>query len=681
MQQSFYFMSGSFSRKLMAWVVAMIIILITGVIALPIASLSSASAAGFGQEKIVEGSVSEKKSDFNDSLFKAALQVLYTNPERARQIIMQVLQNPEAVDPILLIRSTNLLGATYHMQANYNEALANFYRALELAQKSGNSRRMADVYNNLGTSSLKIGNHKEAMDYFLKSLDQYNILKDTNNTASTLNNIGLLYNDIDNPVKSRIKFNEALAGFTYLNDTIGMAATLGNIGMLLNGQDQYDSALYYHHLALSFDTKKDNKYGMIIEYQGIANVYNSMGNSDAAIESYNKSKAIARIIHQPFQRAFSDLGIASALIKAGDLKAAILHTDSAMLIANEIDNIKLRQEAHETYAEVYEAMKNTDKALEHFRLAGNLKDSMINQTKLHQIYNLEIEQLSLAREVQELEIQRQELLLSKKNNIIIFIIIAFLLLLFGFYLLYLNHNHRKESNTQKMILSLTEKKSRAAAEAEIQERKRIGQELHDGLGQMLSAARLNMSALQQKEGLPIERRKELLEAAIEVVDAAFGELRNISHDLAPSVLIAKGFSGALKDMADQINKTSHLRVQLQLYGLTEKMDSIIENTLYRALQELLSNAIKHAGAATFSVQIVKGKDEITVMVEDDGKGFDEKNMLIIPGGGLSNIRSRIENLKGDFFIDSMANRGTIISIVIPLTKFNYVPEPYTSTGG
>jgi signal transduction histidine kinase len=147
------------------------------------------------------------------------------------------------------------------------------------------------------------------------------------------------------------------------------------------------------------------------------------------------------------------------------------------------------------------------------------------------------------------------------------------------------------------------------------------------------------------------------------------------------VLTTKGLADALKDMADQINKTSHIRVQLQLYGLNGKMDAIIENTLYRALQELLNNTIKHAGAKTFSAQVVKSNEAITVMVEDDGKGFDEKNMLIIPGGGLSNIRSRIENLKGDFFIDSMENRGTIISIVIPLSKFNYVSETYSSAGG
>ena len=659
----------------------MIIIMITSVAALLLVALPSASAAGFEQLKSEGKSVLMQKSDFNDSLFATSLQVLYTNPEQARQIIMQVLENPESVDPLLLIRSTNLLGVTYHIQANYNEALATYYQALELAQKAGDNLRIAHVYNNLGTSSLKIGNHKEAMDYFLKSLDQYTLLKDTISTASTLNNIGLLYNDIDNPVKSRIKFDEALEGFKHLNDTIGIAATLSNVGMLLLGQSQYDSALYYHRLALTYDSAIDNKYGLIIEYQGIANVFNSMGNTNAAIENYNQSKAIARIINQPFQMAFSNLGIAQALIKAGNLRAAIAHADSAMLIANEIDNIKLRQETHEVYAKIYEEMEDTGKALEHFRLAGNLRDSMINQTKLHQIYNLEIEQLSLAKEVQQLEIQRQELLLSKKNNIIIFIIIAFLLALFGFYLLYLNHNHRKESNTQKMILSLTEKKSRAAAEAEIQERKRIGQELHDGLGQMLSAARLNMSALQQKDSLPDERRRELLETAIEVVDAAFSELRNISHNLAPSVLTTKGLADALKDMADQINKTSHIRVQLQLYGLNGKMDAIIENTLYRALQELLNNAIKHAGAKTFSAQVVKSNEAITVMVEDDGKGFDEKNMLIIPGGGLSNIRSRIENLKGDFFIDSMENRGTIVSIVIPLSKLNYVSETYSSAGG
>jgi len=232
----------------------------------------------------------------------------------------------------------------------------------------------------------------------------------------------------------------------------------------------------------------------------------------------------------------------------------------------------------------------------------------------------------------------------------------------------LNYNHRRNANLQKTILNLTEKKSRAAVEAEIQERKRIGQELHDGLGQMLSVARLNISVLQQKAFLSEQRKKELLGAAIHSVDQAFYELRDISHNLTPSALTEKGFAGALKELADQINQSKHIKVQLEMYGLNGALDGIIENALYRAVQELLNNAIKHAHATTFFLQIIKSDNEITLMVEDNGKGFDMDNTFSMPGGGLYNLRSRVENLNGNIFIDAMKDRGTIVTIVISLIK-------------
>lgn len=296
---------------------------------------------------------------------------------------------------------------------------------------------------------------------------------------------------------------------------------------------------------------------------------------------------------------------------------------------------------------------------------------MINQAKLHQIYNLEIDELSMAAEIQKLEIQRQELQLSKKNNIIYFIVAAFVLTLAGTYLLYKNRNHLRNANHQKAILSLNEKKSRAATEAEMQERKRIGQDLHDGLGQMLSVARLNISVLQQRPEISGAVKKELLDAALNSVDGAFFELRNISHNLAPSVLSSKGLAKGIREMVDQVNQSKQINVQLEMYGLSGTLDEILENTLYRAAQELMSNTIKHSQAKNFDLQIIKSDKEITLMAEDDGNGFEMTEALMLNGGGLSNIRSRVENLKGNVFIDSKGQRGTIVTIVIPLTELYY----------
>jgi signal transduction histidine kinase len=95
---------------------------------------------------------------------------------------------------------------------------------------------------------------------------------------------------------------------------------------------------------------------------------------------------------------------------------------------------------------------------------------------------------------------------------------------------------------------------------------------------------------------------------------------------------------------------------------------------------LLNNAIKHANAKGFFIQLVRSEKEITLMVEDNGRGFSKENTFILPGGGLNNIRSRVENLDGNIFIDAMENRGTIITIVIPIKKTKHVTQAYTGSG-
>jgi signal transduction histidine kinase len=164
----------------------------------------------------------------------------------------------------------------------------------------------------------------------------------------------------------------------------------------------------------------------------------------------------------------------------------------------------------------------------------------------------------------------------------------------------------------------------------------------------------------------------MLSSAITSVDAAFNELRTISHNLAPSVLSEKGLILAVKELVDQINRSSQIRVDLEIVGMNGSIDSLLENTIYRAIQELLNNAINHAKASDVFLQILKNESEITVMVEDIGKGFELNKTFISEGGGLSNIRSRVENLDGELFVDTMENRGTIITIVIPVKKEEYV---------
>lgn len=631
-------------------------------------SIATSSADSVDQQsgsfKVAENTPSEIQHF--DSLFKISASLLYTNPDSARQIAFEAFGLVAKKGSTREIRSLNLLGATYYMQSDYSKALDFYFKALKLAVIKDDTTRMGDLYNNMGLVNYKTGNYKDALDDFLKAVKVYLTINDVRNHASTLNNIGLMYSDINNFDMAFSYFIQAYQGFQKKNDTIGIAAAYSNLGTLYVKKNIPDSSFYYFDKAIDLESRTQNKFGLSSTLEESAHAFVHVSNYKKALENYEQSALLAKSINYPYQQATANLGLSKLFLITGPVENAMKYALDAMQIANQIANNKLKYEAHEVLSNIYEKTGDYHKALENFRISTNIKDGVISQTKLHQIYNLEIQQLSQATEIQQLEIQRQELLLSKKNTIIVIIILSFLLIIAGVYLYYHNYKHRQQASLQNTILSLTEKKSRAAVEAEIQERKRIGQELHDGLGQMLSVARLNISVLQQKSSLTEERKKELLDAAMYSVDKAFYELRDISHNLAPSVLTEKGFIGALKDLSDQINQSKVMKVNLETFGLNGSLDNLIENTLYRAVQELINNTIKHAKATNIYLQLVKSETEITLMDEDNGVGFNMNNTLIENGGGLSNIRSRVENLSGSIFIDAMADRGTIITIVIPL---------------
>jgi signal transduction histidine kinase len=606
-----------------------------------------------------------------DSLFNKGLALLYSNPDSAKYYATVALEIEEIEHSKRHIRALNLLGAGFNLESNFSQAMKIYLEALEVAVEINDTMGIANIYNNLGIANMKLGNYSEALDYLFQASVLYQSLNQGLPNAKASNNIGLIYMEIKNYEKALEYFNEAYFYYLTQHDTLPLSNALTNFGVFYSNTGQVDSAFKYLNKSVEMNNAIDNQYGLSVVYIGMANLYQSNDEIEKAIDYFNKSLDYALKLNHSYQIASAKLGLANAYLKIEDYKHALQYAGEAIEIAETNNHEKLATDLHTTLSIVYEAMGKHQLALEHFRKYVALEKELINQTKLHQIYNIEIDYLNQAKEIQQLEIQRQELLLSKKNNVILFIIVAFAMIMGGVYLLYLNKIHRREAIHQKAITGLTEKKSRAAIEAELQERSRIGQELHDGLGQMLSVARLSISALQQKSSLSELRRQELLDNAMHSVDKAFYELRDISHNLAPSALTEKGLYGALKELSDQVNQSKYIKMNLEAFGLNGGFDPLIENTLYRAGQELLTNAIKHAKANIFSLQLVKSEKEITLMVEDDGRGFSMEKTMSFPGGGLNNIRSRVENLNGNIFIDAMEKRGTIVTIVIPLKQKSY----------
>lgn len=616
-----------------------------------------------------------------DSVMASLFSIVHIKPDSARVIAFDALNQIGNDQEAFGVRLLNIVAISYHFQSNYGKSLEYYYYALEKAIKINDSTRIGNIYNNLGLSNKSTGNYKDAHDFFLKALQQYKLLNQTRNISSAYHNIGLLFLELNNFERAKENFQLALTGFTETHDSIAITNTINNMGAVLLKQGEYEPAIEYFNQAFDIANILGYSRGLCVIHQGKAMVYHEQNNVGEAIRQYSLAMEIADDIQENYQKANTRIGLAKVYNGMGMNAEALELAYFALSLGESMGNKVMQYKSYEVLSEIYELNGNYVKSLEYFRSFNSLKEDILNQTVVHQVYNLEVSNLNQANILKELEIERQELIISNKNNTILFIIIAFLLTVGGLYLLYLNFRYRQVSKLQSTIVNLNEKRAKAALEAEIKERTRIGTELHDSLGQMLSATRLQLEVLQQRKQLAEERVKQLIDTSIYSLDEAFVELRSISHNLAPTLLSEKGLAEALKNLADRINQSKKFHVNLEMFGMDGPIDGLIEHSLFRIIQELINNTIKHAKATHINIQLIKSDTEITLMAEDNGCGFDINDTKINHKGGLHSIKSRIENLNCNLFIDSMIGRGTIVSIVIPLISQKNESKAYQSFSG
>lgn len=207
--------------------------------------------------------------------------------------------------------------------------------------------------------------------------------------------------------------------------------------------------------------------------------------------------------------------------------------------------------------------------------------------------------------------------------------------------------------------------ARAVIEAEEDERQRIARDLHDGVGQMMSAAKMNLSAFEAEMKFENKEQQVSFEKIIGLVDESCKEIRNVSHNMMPNALLKNSLASAIRDFIDKMDKKT-LQVHLYTEGLDERLDSNVETVLYRVIQECVNNVIKHADASTLDIAVVKEKDGISATIEDNGKGFDMTGIEKFTGIGLKNIMTRVEYLKGTVDYDSSPGQGTVVALHVPL---------------
>jgi signal transduction histidine kinase len=218
------------------------------------------------------------------------------------------------------------------------------------------------------------------------------------------------------------------------------------------------------------------------------------------------------------------------------------------------------------------------------------------------------------------------------------------------------------------INELEREKQLAASEAVLKgqedERMRLAKDLHDGLGGMLSGIKYSFSNMKENIVMTPENQRAF-ERSMDMLDSSISELRRVAHNMMPESLIRFGLEISIRDICRDITNSGALAVNFQAIGLHDlKADQQTQIIIYRLVQELLNNIMKHAVATNAIVQLTYLDGKLSVTVEDDGRGFDTKILETSRGIGFSNLKSRVDYLGGKMEIESEPGRGTTVNIEI-----------------
>lgn len=601
----------------------------------------------------------------------------YSNPDSAMTICREALRiSSEKSFDDGMIRANLFIGILHDINSQYDSALIYYRKSLALSHNAGDTLRIASNNSNIGLTFYNMGNFREAVEYLLNSLGYFEQLNYPIGIASVYNNLGMIYEELGYHPGALDYYFKSLQIRKEIEDVFGIGAALTNIANVYENTDSLDLALDFIDRSILIKDSIDDNFGLAISKTIKASIFIKKQLPSEAREQILKAIELSRMVDSRSQEVSALLVYQEIFMMENQFQKALEINQKALDMAREIGSLKHQAMAYRRLARAWEAMGQTAKAYEFFKKYVNTKDELISRDQINQIFQLELEYereqraseialLNRQAEINSLKIEKQELLISRRNTYIIAITVVFLASLLLAYFYYVQQKNKEKLKLNKALADVQRQVARGAIEAEIKERQRIAEELHDSFGQILSLIKLNLTKIQKISEKNNHQPDPLIEQTVELANRAFVDLRGISHNMSPIMLKTKGLVLSVKDLVDRIEETSAFSISFEVVNMECCFDPVLEFTLFRTIQELLNNVINHAKASEINLQLIKDDDSITVMLEDNGVGFNEKDLESFKGMGLRNTISRVKNLNGELIIDSSPGRGTTVTIIIP----------------
>jgi signal transduction histidine kinase len=411
---------------------------------------------------------------------------------------------------------------------------------------------------------------------------------------------------------------------------------------------------------MEHNTIAKSRLGISLCHGHFGRLAEQAGNLDEALREYRAAYDVMENSSDRWHWLDACISLIRVNITKGNMSVAKTYLDKAEATARDIQSKDYFALVHQIKYLYYEKQGNLRRALDDYILSRTYSDSIMNLNNVNHINNM---RLRYETEKNDIKIMRLE---DEKEFLKIITIIAIALLLSiisGLLALFLYMRQKKQLAEQQIIQMEKEKQliaTQAVLDGETAERSRIAQDLHDGLGSMLTGVKLNMNELKTGATLDYPSIEQFNKALI-LLDDSMRELRRVAHHLMPESLSRYGLRIAMADFCKSIPTA-----EFHWFGNERRLNKKTEVMIYRVMHELVNNAMKHSEASRILVQIVQSEDAIVFTVEDNGCGFnlhaDTKGM------GLKNIQSRIDAFGGILDIRSSPTKGTEVNVELKINQ-------------
>ncbi len=568
------------------------------------------------------------------------------------------------------------MSAQFSQDSVYSYQLLN--KMLETARENKDQKTLAHIYLQLADYEGDVfGDYRRALEYYKWALEYFKVTGDSVRVHETNFYLAQRYLQtgfVDESLNILLNLAEV---HLKSNNQAKLAKIYFEINKVYKRRGDYEMSIDYLEKSITLNqVVKDTTLLTEILFEKIASFEMNFDLDSALVTSYEVFSINSKLNNQQMvAKSLFHIGYINKLKKDYPKSIKYLHKSEILLPYQPYS--ENRKAIYKELANVYSIVGEYTQGYFYLLKYTQLNDSILNKTRLESINNLALKYGSKDKQssIEILKIDKLNAEQQNKAQRRTLYILAFGLILVLASIYFIIKFYDQRITSAKIITQQTEEINHqkirelednmkmnsmiSVIEGQEIERERIAKDLHDSLGGLLSTIKLQFDHVRSKQENMVNLKE--YNQAYKLLDTAVEEVRTISRNLQPGSLQDLGLIPAIKDLINRFEGEAYPDIYFQYYEMPVKIDKMISLSIYRVIQELLNNSLKHANANEILIQINTEEDELVIQYEDDGVGFDQEN-LVRKGMGLENIKSRINYMHGSISIDSQSGSG--ISVLI-----------------